>query len=162
MKKALTILTLILLLTGCTKDSEDTKTVSGLRITKIQINSYPVTNGAVPWDDPFIGSATGPDVTWKITGQEVFESGYMAQDADGSGITFSNGLPIILNKPKSQYTIAFWDLDDIDSSDLASEDDLMFSASFTHWTSEADEERNAIILNVNDAEIIIDVVYLFE
>jgi hypothetical protein len=80
----------------------------------------------------------------------------------GTAIQFTNGLPISLNKPKDQYVIEFWDLDDIDASDFASEDDPMFSTTFTAWTSEADEERDALVLYTNNAEIVIDIDYLFE
>lgn len=163
MKKLFILSFFIVLLTaGCTKESEKKKTVSAVRITGIHLNTYPVTNGGVPWDDPFLGSATGPDITWAIRGPENFDSGYMAQNADGTAIQFTNGLPINLNKPKDQYVIEFWDLDDLDASDFASEDDLMFSTAFTAWTSEADEERDALILYINNAEIVIDVDYLFE
>jgi hypothetical protein len=161
MKKKLLYLSFLIIFLGCTKDKES-KDVSAIRITKIQLQSYPVTNGAVPWDDPFLGSATGPDITWRISGPESFDSGFFAQDANGSAIVYTNGLPITLNSPKSQYTIQFWDIDDIDASDLASDDDLIISASFTPWVNEGDEERDAIVLNTGNTEIIIDVDYLFE
>lgn len=145
---------------GCTEES--VKRVSTVKITRIVVNEYPLTNGAVPWDDPFIGSATGPDVSWKITGPQTISSGVYFDDTDGDTLIFNISSSVYLDKPSEQYTIQLWDIDDLDGSDLGSSDDLMKSLTFTPWRSEEDEDRDAIIVYDNNAEIIIDIEYLYE
>jgi hypothetical protein len=156
-------LTILFCLASCKKDENNEKgKPSTVKITRITINSYPVTNGAVPWDDPFIGSATGPDVNWKITGPENFNAGTYFPDCNGDTLITSTNFPIYLQNPESAHTISLWDMDDLDGSDLGSDDDLMVSANFTPWSNEGDEERQALIITSTNTEIILDVIFLYE
>ncbi|MEN9640109.1 MAG: hypothetical protein RLZZ262_1978 [Bacteroidota bacterium] len=145
---------------GCTKDSD--KEVSTVKIKRITINEYPVTNGAVAWDDPVVGSSTGADISWEITGPQNFSSSTYWQNAGGTTVTFTLSTAVYLDKPKEQYTLLLWDLDDLDSSDLGSADDLMKSLTFTPWKTDGDEDRDNITIYDNNTEIVIDVEYLFE
>jgi hypothetical protein len=162
----LNLLTALVLLFGmpsCSKDANGDKgKPSTVKITRITINSYPITNGAVPWDDPFLGSATGPDVTWVINGPENFGASVYFADCSGDTLITTTDFPIYMQNPENAHTISLWDKDDLDGSDLGSVDDLMASISFTPWRQEGDEEKDALILNTSTAEIILDVTFLYE
>ena len=154
---------LLFLLVGCSKDEDQSKGVpSAVKITRIIINQYPVTSGAVPWDDPFLGSSTGADIFWSISGPESFNSTVYFPNCDGDTIATTTDFPIYLQNPETLHTIKLWDMDDIDGSDLGSDNDLMVTISFTAWEKDGDEEREALVLSNSDAEIILDVTYLYE
>ena len=84
-------------LTGCVEPAVETPApvISSVKINSINVTEYPVTNGAVAWDDPFIGSATGPDIKWRITGPENSVRGTYFENCDRSVLTLSaGGFPI--------------------------------------------------------------------
>ncbi len=157
------ILTFPFIFFGCSKDEDQSKGVpSAVKITRIIINQYPVTSGAVPWDDPFLGSSTGADIYWSISGPESFNSTVYFANCDGDTIATTTDFPIYLQNPETTHTIKLWDMDDIDGSDLGSDNDLMTSISFAAWAKDGDEERQALVLSNSDTEIILDVTYLYE
>lgn len=159
---AILIIVTSIILNGCTKDETSKGKPSAVKITHITINEYPVTNGAIPWDDPFIGSATGPDIYWRITGPETFNSTVYFADCNGDTIGTSTDFPIYLQNPESEHTIQLWDMDDLDGSDLGSDNDLISSIQFTAWKNEGDEERQALVIQSSNTEIILDVTFLYE
>ena len=134
------IAALALSLTGCVDTTEEAPApvISTVKISNITLTEYPLTNGAVAWDDPIIGSATGADIRWKITGPENFESTVYFENCDGSTLVFNTGgLPIYLNHPLQEYTFEIWDKDALDGSDIGSVDDLMSSITFLPWIAGA-------------------------
>jgi len=158
--KYFAFLYLTILLVSCSKD--ESKIASTAKITRIQINHYPTTNGAIPWDDPIIGSATGPDVKWRIFDSQNVFNGLYIEDVNGDTLVYTQSLPIYLDNPTQQHTVQLWDVDDIDGSDFGSNDDLMKSLTFTPWSSEDDKDRDALIVYDGNTEIILDVEYLYE
>jgi len=146
--------------TSCEK--EETGPPDSMRINKIYITEYPITNGGVPWDDPFIGSATPPDISWTITGPQSFNANSMLQDADGVSIEFTNGLPIFLTELESTYAFRVWDIDDLDGSDLGSNDDEIGAIGFIPWANDGDEDRTTIYLEGDGCSVQMEVSYLRE
>lgn len=160
LKKLILISAAAMLLFGCTK--EEANTISAVRINKITVIDYPITNGAVPWDDPIIGSSTGADVSWSISGPQSFTSAIYFPDASGASLEFTgNGFPISLNSPQGTYTIQLIDIDDLDGSDFASSDDVMGSFSFVPY-SPGSKGSEIIEYTENDITVQLDVTYLFE
>jgi hypothetical protein len=155
---------LALSLTGCVDTAEEAPApvISTVKITNITVTEYPLTNGAVAWDDPFIGSATGPDIRWKITGPENFQSTVYFENCDGSELTYTaGGLPIYLNQPLQEYTLELWDIDDLDGSDLGSVDDLMSSITFLPWIAGA-TGTEVLELSNTQMTVQIEFTYMFE
>lgn len=107
-----------------------------IRINQIVISGYPQTNGNSAWDDPFLGSSTTADVSFRIIrpSGSIFNSATYFPNALGGPITFisTSGLPFVIssNDVDNAHTFQVMDLDDIDSSDLGSSDDIMVSLSF--------------------------------
>lgn len=154
-------LSLLFLFTSCEKESEEL-TLSSVKITKIIVNEYPITNGGVPWDDPFIGSATGPDITWKISGPQLLESTTYFGDASGNAIEFSSDFPAYISVPESVYSIQLFDIDDLDSSDLASNDDLMVEIPWKPSSTSSGAGTEWINVTGVNTSIDIQVTYLYE
>jgi hypothetical protein len=146
-------------LAGC---REDEKELSAVKINRITVLEYPVTNGGVPWDDPLIGSATGPDVTWKISGPENKASGVYFEDADGSPLAFETGFPVILNSPGSTHYLELWDVDDLDGSDIGSADDKMVSIAWKPYTGNGESGTEWVEITGPNAVVNIQVTYMFE
>lgn len=107
-----------------------------IRINQITISGYPQTNGGSAWDDPFIGSSTSADVSYRIIrpSGSIFNSETYLPNATGGPITFNStsGLPFVISPSDvdNSHTFQVMDLDDLDSSDLGSSDDIMVSLSF--------------------------------
>jgi hypothetical protein len=160
-KKLTLLIVFAIILSSCAK--EDTKEISAVRISKIVIVDYPVTNGAIPWDDPFIGSATGPDVSWKIRGSQTFTSATYLPDANGeNSIEYSGqGFPITLNSPKGTYSFDIIDLDDLDGSDLGSIDDVMATINFTPYSANS-TGTEIVEFSSGNATVQFEFTYLFE
>lgn len=153
-------------MSSCVDSTEDPiivdPEISSVKITKITIVDFPFTNGGTAWDDPLIGSSTGADVQWKITGPQTFASSDYFPDCDGSILEFNGGtLPIFLDQPNSTYTLELWDIDDLGSSDWGSTDDLLSSISFTPFSVGA---TGTEILEFSNAEMTVqlELTYLFE
>lgn len=159
MKKSLLWLIPAMLWAGC---REEEKELTAVRINRIIVHEYPVTNGAVPWDDPVIGSSTGPDLMWKITGPENRNSSIYFADADGSALTFTSGFPVTLNRPTSTYYLELWDVDDLDGSDFGSVDDLMVSIPWKPFTDNGESGTEWIELTSSNTVVDVQVTYLFE
>lgn len=158
------IAALALSLTGCvdTPDEAPAPVISTVKINSITITEYPLTNGAVAWDDPFIGSATGPDIQWKLTGPENFASTVYFENCDGSTLTYTaGGLPIYLNHPLQEYNLELWDIDDLDGSDLGSVDDLMSSLTFLPWIAGA-TGTEVLELSNTQMTVQIEFTYMFQ
>lgn len=154
-------ISLLLLFTSCKKESEQLE-LSSVKITKIIINEYPVTNGGVPWDDPFIGTATGPDVTWKISGPQLIESSTYFEDTNGGELEFSSDFPAYISVPESVYSIQLFDIDDLDSSDLGSSDDLMVEIPWKPSSTSSGAGTEWINVTGTNTSIDIQVTYLYE
>lgn len=161
MKKLIYFFALSIIFFSCEK--EDVKEISAVRISKIVVVDYPVTNGAVPWDDPFIGSATGPDVSWKIRGSQTFTSATYLPDANGeNSIEYSGqGFPITLNSPKGTYSFDIIDLDDLDGSDFGSTDDVMATINFTPYSANS-TGTEIVEFSSGNATVQFEFTYLFE
>lgn len=160
MKKLLPFITTVILLSGCEK--EKASTISAVKINKITVIDYPITNGAVPWDDPVIGSSTGADLTWKLTGPQTFNSSIYFGNVSGENLEFNgNDFPINLNSPQGTYTLSLYDLDDLDGSDFASNDDLMGRFSFIPY-SPGSKGTETIEYSEDGITVQLNVTYLFE
>ena len=158
------IAALALSLTGCIDTAEEAPApvISTVKINSITITEYPLTNGAVAWDDPFIGSATGPDIQWRISGPENMASTTYFENCDGSTLTYTaGGLPVYLNQPLQEYTLEIWDLDDLDGSDLGSVDDLMSSVTFLPWIAGATGTETLELTN-GPMTVQIEFTYIFQ
>ncbi|MFM1930802.1 MAG: hypothetical protein RL226_105, partial [Bacteroidota bacterium] len=68
--------------------------------------------------------------------------------------------PVYLTELEKSYTIRIWDLDDLDASDVGSDNDLMSAISFVPWESEADDNSTLIILEDNDLTIRLEVSFI--
>lgn len=149
-------------LTACIEEAVVVKEVSAVRVNSLTIISYPVTNGGVPWDDPFFGSATGADLSWSITGAQNFTSTTYFPDADGTPVIFQGEeFPLFLNNPRSSYTLRLIDIDDLDASDLLSEDDIMAELVFTPY-SEGNEGDLTLEFSSGSTTVQLAVTYLFD
>jgi hypothetical protein len=158
------IAALALSLTGCVDTAEEAPApvISTVKINSITVTEYPLTNGAVAWDDPFIGSATGPDIQWRLTGPENSASTIYFENCDGSSLAYTaGGLPIYLNHPLQEYTLELWDIDDLDGSDLGSVDDLMSSITFLPWIAGATGTETLELSN-SQMTVQIEFTYMFE
>ena len=90
-------------------------TPSSVVISKIELPIYPITqpNGS-NWDDAAGGD--WPDIFVTLTpGTSVsLNGGYRSNTFDnqmGAPLTFTTGMPIIINAPDQPYTLAVWDDD---------------------------------------------------
>jgi hypothetical protein len=96
-------------------------------VTKIVMHAFPVLNDANGNWDPF-GGKPDPMIQLAINDSVFFTSG-TAQDAtEGFAIEYTNGFPVVLNRPTSRYQIWVWD-DDLDA------DDYMGGYNFTAYNS---------------------------
>ncbi|CAG5087107.1 calcium-binding EGF-like domain-containing protein [Parvicella tangerina] len=83
-------------------------TPTSMSITSATLTAYPMTNGGAGWDP-----SSGPDVYITINSgtsanNNEFQSSYFA-DVTGQSLTFTNGFPISVPSPASNYTIGIWD-----------------------------------------------------
>lgn len=159
MKKPLLLALPLLLLFSCAEEKQE---ISAVKINSITVIDYPITQGATAWDDPFIGSATPPDITWRITGAQNLDGGIYFPDVAGETLLFDNDqFPLFLDSPTRTYTLSLWDVDDLDSSDLGSEDDQMASINFVPF-SEGAEGTETLEISSGGATIQLNVTYVFE
>jgi hypothetical protein len=153
------VITSVFLFSACTK--VELGPPDSMRIDKITVSGYPLLRpDGSAWDDPLIGSSTPPDLTWSIIGPEEFNTTYYAGDVDGVTVYFEGDLPVYLTELEKSYTIRIWDLDDLDASDVGSDNDLMSAISFVPWESEADDNSTLIILEDNDLTIRLEVSFI--
>lgn len=151
-----------LTLTSCVEEAIVVEEVSAVRVNSLTVISYPVTNGGVSWDDPFLGAATGADLSWSIAGPQNFTSTTYFPDADGTPVIFQGDeFPLFLNNPRSSYTLRLIDLDDLDASDLLSEDDIMAELVFVPY-SEGSEGDLTLEYSSGSTTVQLDVTYLFD
>lgn len=147
---------------GCEPDHT---TITAVRINKIKIISYPILTGGSSWDDPLIGSTSGPDVSWAITGHENYSALAHFTDCTGSVLEFTTTnnttLPVFLNDPNGTYVLSIYDIDGLDGSDFASSDDLMAAVSFTPYSS-GDTGTIYAQFEDSDLKVQIEFTYLFE
>jgi hypothetical protein len=157
------LIIIALLMAGFTSCKEEAPAVpSSIKISQIIVHEYPVTSGAVPWDDPIIGSSTGPDVFWKITGPQSVESDVYFGDVNGEELVFDTGFPDYLNRPESTYYFELWDKDDIDGSDLGSTDDKIVSIGWKPYTGNGESGTEWVELVGPGVVADVKVTYLFE
>lgn len=109
-----------------------------LIVTAIRVENYPITNAGVPWDDPFIGTSTPGDMQWRFIrpNDEVIEGGWY-EDAIGSAMNYSStNLPFTISQADLPETnsIVLYDVDDLDASDIGSDDDYVGGYDFTPST----------------------------
>ena len=148
---------------GCEPDHT---TITAVRINKIKIVNYPILTGGSSWDDPLIGSTSGPDVSWSISGSDNYSSTAYFTDCTGSVLEFtttnnSSSLPVFLNDPNGTYTLSIRDVDGLDGSDFASSDDVMAELSFIPFTT-GDTGTIYTELEDSDLKVQIEFTYLFE
>lgn len=148
---------------GCEPDHT---TITAIRVNKIKIINYPILTGSSAWDDPLIGSTSGPDIAWSISGSDNYSTTTHFTDCTGNVIEFtttnnSSTLPVFLNDPNGTYTLGIWDIDGLDGSDFASTDDLMAEVTFTPYSS-GDTGTMYGEFEDSDLKIQIEFTYLFE
>ena len=146
---------------GCEPDHT---TISAIKVNKITILEYPMLTSGAPWDDPFLGSATGPDIYWTIVGPDNYTGNYFTNcsgDALEYNTTNNGGLPVYLNSPNSTYTLYIYDKDDLDGSDLASGDDLLAAVTIDPYTA-GDDGVITYEYADGDMKAQIEFTYLFE
>lgn len=106
-----------------------------VKITSIVVSGYSMITSGSPWDESITGTS-GPDVYLEInqaSGTDYYTGFY--ENVSGQSLTFSGSpLPITLFNPNQNLTFGIWDLDDIDFTDLGSNDDLMHGGSINLWT----------------------------
>lgn len=146
---------------GCEPDHV---TISAIKVNKITILEYPMLTSGTPWDDPFLGSATGPDIYWTIVGPDNYTGTYFA-DCSGQALEYNNtnngGLPVFLNSPNSTYTLYIYDKDGLDGSDLGSGDDLLAAVTVDPYTA-GDDGVITYEYADGDMKAQIEFTYLFE
>lgn len=142
---------------GCEADHI---TISAIKVNKITILEYPMLTSGTPWDDPFLGSATGPDIYWTIEGADNY-SGYYISNCEGQQLEYTGGLPVFLNSPNSTYTLYIYDKDGLDGSDLGSGDDLLAAVTVDPYTA-GDDGVITYEYADGDMKAQIEFTYLFE
>lgn len=149
---------------SCAKE-EDPVVAEAMRITSIQYEGYSTLNpdgGA--WDDPVIGSSTPPDIYFIIVESDgdEFVSDLYFPDADGETLLFeeSSGLPQLIDNPSSTLTIQFWDLDDLDASDVGSSDDLVNGISFRPYSEGDDLDVTQLVIQISGVTLTVGVEFL--
>jgi len=109
-----------------------------LTVTAVRVENYPITNAGVPWDDPIVGTSTPGDMQWRFVrpNNELIAGGWY-ENAIGSPMNYSNtNLPFSIG-PDDLFlsnSIQLYDVDDLDASDLLSEDDYVGGYNFTPST----------------------------
>ena len=106
-------------------------------ITSISVSGYPRSTGGGAWDDPTIGNSSGPDVSIHIlnpNGPDLISTFYVP-NANGQELTFTGDYPFCKAGSYWDNEIGFflYDLDDLDWSDVGSDDDFMTGFEFNLW-----------------------------
>lgn len=165
MKKLLLWVPLLaLLIVSCKKEEED-PVAEAVRITSIEVQNYPLLDeDGNAWDDPALGSSTPPDVYYVIVesgGNETISDTYF-DDADADALLFDNssGLPVLIDNPTATLTIQFWDLDDLDASDVGSSDDLMVAISFKPYAEGDDMDVTSLIVEAGGVTLVVGVEFI--
>lgn len=116
-------------------DCGDFDTGVDVRINSMVLSNYSLTTGGASWDESWTG-VSGPDIYVEVlqsNGTDI-STGYY-ENTTGGNLTFSaSPLPLTIYNPNQTLSFAVWDLDDIDGTDFASSDDLMYFKSINLWS----------------------------
>jgi hypothetical protein len=103
-------------------------------ITSAVLSGYSMTTAGSPWDESITGTS-GPDIYLEI--DQVSGSDFTSllhPNASGQSINFLSPFPHTLYNPNQSITFRIWDMDDIDFTDLGSNDDIIHGGSINLWT----------------------------
>lgn len=94
---------------SCTKE---TQTVTSVKITNIELISYPSANGSNTWD---VSTNTDPDPYLTINQgttahSSTFNTNYTS-DAAGVIVSYSSSFPYTVSTPTQSWTFGVWDYD---------------------------------------------------
>ena len=138
-------------------------------IEAVGVSGYPVNNGSAAWDSPLFGTSTGADpylVIEPSVGTMLWtESDY---NVTGGALYYNtlDGLPFVLTQPDQLVGFYLWDQDDLDNSDLLSDNDYMTGMELNLWdrvTSTSNPYPTSITVNASGSslQLVFSLSYIF-
>jgi len=129
---------------------------SALQLTRITVNSMPMTNNGSNWDVGILG-AENPDVFYVLKqGNGDISSSSSQDNIDACPISFTEGLPYTITNFSEEYTIELYDNDQIAG---IGGNELMGSCSFTpnEYIANGGDEIN---ITSNGIDMTLDIEWL--
>lgn len=121
-------------------------TPSKIKITKITVKSFPMTNGGFDWDSVIDGGADIDVRLFDSNELPVFISDNYYPDATtGNDYSFTPPQPIVITNMNQMYFLELYDYDGNDS--VANEDDFMGSSAFFPYSSTSGFPETKLLTN---------------